>query len=395
MEFGFYSPVKLVFGQPVAAALPSVLSEIGVRRVLLLSDAGLEALGLVGQIAKALSADGWQVATFARVQSNPTVRDVNEAVALARDADAQALVALGGGSVIDVGKAAGLLLSHGGRYADYQWGGQPISKPILPLVAVPTTAGTGSEVTKVAVIEDEETHFKKGVLSPYLFARAAVLDPALTLSLPPHLTAATGADVVGHALEAFVGRRANPLTDALALDALRRAWRHLPRATHQGDDLSARQEMMLASAMAGLAFDQSGLGIIHSLAGPVAGRYGLDHGLCIGMLLPHGLAYNLPVLPSLPFLAPQAQVPDGREGDKRRTLLQALDLPPSISDGEVVERVRAWLGNLGLPATLSQLGISDLDLPALAEEASRMVLLPNNPRPATVRDCQRILEGIA
>jgi alcohol dehydrogenase len=306
------------------------------------------------------------------------VADVDGVVSLARDSEAQALVALGGGSVIDVGKAAGLLLSHGGRYADYQWGGQPITKPILPLVAVPTTAGTGSEVTKVTVIEDEETRFKKGVLSPHLFARAAVLDPALTLSLPPHLTAATGADVVGHALEAYVGRRANPLTDVLALDALRRAWHYLPRATRQGDDVTARQQMMLASTTAGLAFDQSGLGIIHSLAGPVAAHYELHHGLCVGLLLPVGLGYNLPALPSA----------------KRAALLSVLDLPATAGNEAVVARVQAWLSDLGLPLTLGQLDITDPDLPALAEEASCMVLLPNNPRPATADDCRRLLEGI-
>jgi alcohol dehydrogenase class IV len=298
-------------------------------------------------------------------------------LALARKSEAQAIVALGGGSVIDVGKAVGLLRTNGGHYADYQWGGRPITCPILPLVAVPTTAGTGSEVTKVTVIEDPETRFKKGVLSPHLFARVAVLDPGLTLSLPAHLTAATGADVVGHAFEAFVGRRASPITDVLALEALRRAWTHLPRATHLSDDLPARQEMMLASAMAGLAFDQSGLGIIHSLAGPVAGRYELHHGLCIGLLLPQGLAYNLPVL-----------------GDKRPALLEAMGMPVSLTDRQVVERVKTWLADLGLPLSLAQLGIDDPDLPAMGEEASRMVLLPNNPRPATAADCQRLLEGI-
>jgi alcohol dehydrogenase len=377
MDFGFYSPVKLVFGQPVATALPATLAETAVERVLLISDAGLAAIGLVDQMAGTLSSEGWQVATFTQVQSNPTVRDVEATVAQAREMDAQALVALGGGSVIDVGKAAGLLLTNDGSYTDYQFGGKPITRPILPLIAVPTTAGTGSEMTKVTVIEDEETHFKKGVLSPHLFARAAVLDPALTLSLPPNLTAATGVDVVGHALEAYVGRRANPITDALALDALRRAYQHLPRATHQGDDLSARQQLMLASAMAGLAFDQSGLGIIHSVAGPVAGHYGLHHGLCIGLLLPQGLDYNLPVL-----------------GEKRSALLEALGMPTIASDEDVVARVKAWMVDLGLPLTLSELDISDPDLPAMAKEAARMVLLPNNPRPATAQDCQRLLEGI-
>jgi alcohol dehydrogenase class IV len=135
--------------------------------------------------------------------------------------------------------------------------------------------------------------------------------------------------------------------------------------------------MMLASTMAGLAFDQSGLGIIHSLAGPVAGRYGLHHGLCVGLLLPQGLAYNLPVL-----------------GDKRPALLAALGLPASLTDNQVMDRVKGWLGDLGLPSTLSELEIAEPDLPSMAEEASRMVLLPNNPRPATAVDCQRLLEAI-
>ncbi len=252
MEFGFYSPVQVVFGQPVAVALPAVLNEIGVERVLVLSDAGLAAVGLLDQVTEPLTTGGWRVSVFAQIQSNPTTRDVEKALAVAREVEAQALVALGGGSVIDVAKAVGLLMTNDGSYADYQWGRRAITRPILPLIAVPTTAGTGSEMTKVTVIEDHETRFKKGVLSPLLFARAAVLDPALTLSLPPHLTAATGVDVIGHAVEAFVGRRANPITDALALYALRRAWRHLPRATYDGSDLCARQEMMLASAMAGL-----------------------------------------------------------------------------------------------------------------------------------------------
>jgi alcohol dehydrogenase len=245
------------------------------------------------------------------------------------------------------------------------------------MIAVPTTAGTGSEMTKVTVIEDPETHFKKGVLSPHLFARAAVLDPALTLSLPANLTAATGADVLGHALEAYVGRRANPITDVLALDALRRAWRFLPRATQQGDDQEARGEMLLASAMAGMAFDQSGLGIVHSLAGPVAGHYGLHHGLCIALLLPQGLAYNLPVLQ-----------------EKRAVLLQALGLPASASDEETVGRVRAWLRNLGLPSSLRELELGEPDFASMGEAASRMALLPNNPRAATADDCRRLLEGI-
>jgi alcohol dehydrogenase len=377
MDFDFYSPVRLVFGRPVADVLPDTLAEIGASRVLLISDPGLAQLGLTERIAGLLRDGGWQVSTFSQVRTNPTVGDVEAALAVAREAGAQALVALGGGSVIDVGKAVGLLMTHRGRYADYQWRGEPILHPILPLIAVPTTAGTGSEMTRVMVIEDEETHFKRGVLSPHLFARVAIVDPQLTASLPPKLTAATGADVLGHALEAYVGRRANPLTDALALAALRRAWRSLPRATQQGDDTTARSEMALASALAGVAFDQSGLGIIHALAGPLAAHYSLHHGLCIGLLLPYGLAYNLPALAS-----------------KRAGLLEALGMPASLPDREVVEQIRAWLQDLGLPTTLHELDIVQPDLSALAEGASHMAMMPNNPRPATAEECRQILEEL-
>jgi alcohol dehydrogenase class IV len=372
-QFAFYSPVKLIFGQPVAEALPEAVTELGAQRVLLVSDSGLADIGLVDEIECLLNKVCGSVAVFAEVQSNPTVHDVEAGLAAA--GQAEALVAVGGGSVIDVAKGIGLLVTNGGAYADYQWRGQPITRPILPLIAVPTTSGTGSEATKVTVIADAETHFKKGVLSPHLFPRIAIVDPALTLSVPPRLTAATGADVLVHALEAFTGRRSNPVTDAFALTAFKKAWRSLPRATHHGDDLEARSEMALASTLAGMAFDGSGLGIIHSLAGPLAGHYDLHHGLSNALLLPYGLAFNLPVL-----------------GDRRVVLLEAMDLPAATSDEELIDAMRAWVQGLGLPLTLGEVGITDPDLTSLAEEASRMVLLPNNPRPASAEDCRRILE---
>ncbi len=383
MAFTFFCPVKLIFGQPVAEALPAALAEIGAQRVLLLSDPGLARIGLAGEVAKLLAGQGLHVATFTEVKTNPTVADVDAALSVAQSAEAEALVALGGGSVIDVAKGVGLLATNGGSYADYQWRGKPITRPILPLVAVPTTAGTGSEMTKVAVIEDEATHSKRGVLHPHMFARTAILDPALTLSLPPGLTAATGADVLGHALEAYMGRRANPVSDILALDAARRAWRALPRAVQHGDDLAAREEMLLASALAGWAFDQSGLGIVHALAGPLTGHFGLHHGLTIGLLLPHGLAYNLPAL-----------------GERRGRLLHALDMPRNATDEEVVAGVRAWLAGLGLPTALREVHGVDVaqvtatDLAAWGQTASVMAMLPNNPRPATAADCAKILKGV-
>jgi len=383
MYFTFYAPVRIVFGQPARDALPEALrhavgdgdQRLEPWRVLLISDPGLAATGLLGPLLDGLSAEDWATTLFTDVRSNPTTRDVELGLEAARDQEVDGLVAVGGGSVIDVGKAVGLLMSNGGEYADYQWHGRPVRRPILPLVAVPTTAGTGSEVTKVAVIADEETHFKKGVRSPNMLPLVALVDPELTLTLPAGMTAATGADALVHALEAFVGKRSNPMSDALAFAAMDRIWRFLPQAVQDGDDLRARSQMSLASTMAGMAFDQSGLGIIHSLAGPLAAQYDLHHGRCTALALPHGLAYNLPAL-----------------GEKRGALLQALRMDAGTSDDDVVEQVTAWVSELGLATSLDEAGIRNPDVSSLAEEASRMVLLPNNPRSAAAEDCWAILE---
>jgi len=381
MNFNFYSPVKIIFGEKVSAVLPATLSEAigeGVqKRVLIVSDEGLAQLSLFDDIVQLLEQTGWKTGVFTGVQSNPTTGNVSDGVEAAKNIGAEALVAIGGGSPMDVAKGIGLLLSHGGTYADYQWNGVPITKPITPLIAVPTTSGTGSEVTRVAVIADEDAPFKKGVLSNFMLPRAAIVDPRLTVSVPPMLTAATGADVLAHAFEAFVGKRANPVTDSLAVSALKLVWKYLPRAVSDGENYVARENLALASTIAGLAFDQSGLGIIHSLAGPLAETYHLHHGECIAMLLSYGLAYNLPVL-----------------GVKRDQLLEIFGLSGSMSDEAVVDSVKTWLKELGLPVTLGELKIVDPDFPKLADDASRMVLLPNNPRPATAADCQRILESM-
>ena len=379
MNFNFYSPVKIVFGEKVTNILPiemdQLLGEGAQKRVLVVSDEGLAKLKILDGIIEVLEQNGWETAVFTDVQSNPTTGNVHDGVKAAKSIGAEALVAIGGGSPMDVAKGIGLLLSHGGTYADYQWNGVPITKPITPLIAIPTTSGTGSEVTRVAVVADEDAPFKKGVLSNFLLPHTAIIDPHLTISLPSHLTAATGADVFAHALEAFVGKRANPVTDSFALTALRQTWNYLPRAVANGDDYEAREWMSLASTLAGLAFDQSGLGIIHSLAGPLAETYHLHHGECIAMLLSFGLEFNLPVL-----------------GTKREQLLDIFGLSASANDAEVVASLKTWLKDLGLPVSLSDLNIVDPDFPKLAEDASRMVLLPNNPRQATAIDCQQILE---
>lgn len=380
--FAFTLPTQVIFGQPAVETLKAQLRALGAARVLLVSDRGLAQLGWPDQFCAALQDSGLTVAVFTGISTNPTTTEVHAGLAMGEGQQVEALVALGGGSAIDVAKAIAMLLANGGRYADYQWGGKAITQRSLPVIAIPTTAGTGSEVSKVMVIVDPERPFKKGVLSPLMFAHAAIIDPELTRSLPPLMTAATGMDAFVHALEAYTGKRANPFTDQLAVAAMEFTWRNLPRAVKDGTDMEARQQMSLAAVWGGIAMDQAGLGLVHSLSGPLTGHLHLHHGLANALLLPYVLAFNLPAI------APE----------RRSRLLTIAGLPADASDQQLVEAVAQFVQGLGLPVTLNELpeaaswdGERMPDWSAIAEETTRMVLLGNNPRPATAEDCAAIL----
>lgn len=377
-NFTFHLPTRIVFGRPAHETIPAELDALGAQRVLVVSDTGLADLGLVEKLATSLEEVSYAVATFTDVSSNPTTDEVDGGLALARSREVDVLVAIGGGSPIDVAKAIAMLLANGGVYADYQWNGKTITERSWPLIAVPTTAGTGSEVTKVAVVSDVDNPFKKGVLSPLMFPHIAVLDPALTRGMPPWLTAATGIDAFVHALEAYVGRRANPHTDRLALDALGTAWRYLPAAVRDGDDMEARERMMLASLWAGMAMDHAGLGLIHALSGPLTTHLHLHHGLANGIILPYVVAYNLLAISE----------------ERRQALSTLFGLAPGAGDNALIEALRQFVDGLGLPTALGELDapLDDVAWRTMADETTRMVLIHNNPRPASATDCLHILE---
>jgi alcohol dehydrogenase len=321
------------------------------------------------------------VSTFTSVTSNPTSDEVEAGVAIAREFGRDTVVALGGGSPIDVAKGIALILANGGTYADYQWAGKEIIHRSRPLIAIPTTAGTGSEVSKVAVVSNPENPFKKGVLSPLMFPHVAIVDPELTRTLPAKLTAATGMDAFIHALEAFIGRRANPFTDQLALAAMGTAWRHLPLAFADGDNMASREQMMLAALWGGMAMDHAGLGLIHALSGPLTTHLHLHHGLANALLLPTVLRFNLPAIP----LA------------RRGSLNELFGVEADAGEKALVVALTQFVRDLGLPTSLSQLNIplDNIDWNVIAEETTRMVLIGNNPRPASLTDCRLILEEIA
>ncbi|MHB8758431.1 MAG: iron-containing alcohol dehydrogenase family protein, partial [Bacillota bacterium] len=270
-NLSFYFPTRVRFGAGVLAQLPDELRGLGAARAFILSDPGLVKVGLVGRIEALVHGAGVDVQGFSEIETNPTAATVARALEAAKAFRPEAIIAVGGGSPTDVGKVVAFLLTNPGSLAEYQWEGRKIGVAPVPLIAVSTTSGTGSEVTRTAVILDRNT--KKGIVSDHLFPRTALVDPELTVSLPPKLTAATGLDVLAHALEAYVGKGIHPLTETWALRAIELTMTALPKAYADGKDLGPRTDMALASSMAGVAMDQSGLGIVHSMASPLSGLF--------------------------------------------------------------------------------------------------------------------------
>jgi alcohol dehydrogenase class IV len=380
MTFTFYSPTKIVFGQPAAESLNAELDALGATRLLLVSDPILAQMEWAQRVCLGAEEAGYVVSRFINVGSTPSVSEVAAGVALARDQDVQAIIALGGGSVIDVAKAIAMLLTNGGSCPDYLHGSRSIEQLGCPLITIPTTAGTGSEVSRAAVIVDSDVPFKQTVSSPLMYARTALLDPELTRSLPRSMTAATGLTAFVHALEAYTGRQTNPFTDQLAITALQMAWTYLPRVVSDGGDTTARQAMMLAALWGGMAMDQAGQGLIHALTAPLTAHLHLHHGLAKAVLLPWVLRFNLPAIPA----------------PRRKRLHTALGLTVDAGDEALIERLRQFVGYLGLPIRLCDLDIplNDFDWEVMAGEAMRLPSIANNPKPVSVADCEALLARV-
>jgi len=373
----FYFPTRLIYSNDSVADLIQELNSEEKVKVIFLTDAGLLKTGLVEPFLKKLAEAEISTEVFSDIPGNPNVQDLIPAYSAAQKTNATHVVALGGGSVIDMAKAVGILLAHPGMdWEDLQWGRTKVSHPSFPVIAIPTTAGTGSEVTKVTVIGDH-TGFKKGYLNPCVFTRAAIIDGSLTLPLPSKLTAATGMDALVHAIEAYTGKRATPMTDLFALGAIRSIVNWLPEATRNGSNLLARQAMSEAAATAGIAFDQSGLALAHAIGGPLTATYHLHHGLGIAVLLPATLAFNAPAIIE----------------ERWEALKGALKLPPSAKIDDLADWARKFIVDLGLPVHLSEVGLKTEDIPKIAEGATHMAMFGNNIRPASVEELIALMEA--
>ena len=376
--FEFNTVARIVNGHDSALNLAAELRGLGVTRPLLVTDPGLMSIGLIQPVIAALESAGLQVQVFDQVREDPPESTVQEATEQARAAEVDGVLAVGGGSSMDVAKVVAVLLG-GTQSLQELYGVGQVSGTRLPLVLVPTTAGTGSEATPVAVITTGETT-KAGVSSPVLLPDVAVLDPALTLGLPPAVTAMTGVDAMVHAIEAYTSRhKKNPLSDMLAVQALQLLSGNIRTAVHDGSNREAREKMLLGACLAGQAFANAPVAAVHALAYPLGGHYHIPHGLSNSLVLPSVMAFNAEAASTL--YAELADVVIGRTVDgsdeaKTTALIQAL---------------RALIDDVQLPATLSSAKVLEKDLEMLAEDAMlQQRLLINNPRDVAYEDALAI-----
>ncbi|WP_243370448.1 iron-containing alcohol dehydrogenase [Microvirga solisilvae] len=378
-SFTFNTAPSLVFGAGSIARLGNVAAQQLGPRIMIVTDAGLVKAGLLEKAVHALEGAGVAVSVFDGVVADPPEAVVLAAVAQAKAFDARAVIGFGGGSSIDVAKLVALLVRSGEELSEIY--GVGIAKgPRLPLLAVPTTAGTGSEVTPISIVTTG-AHEKKGVVSPLIIPDIALLDPELTLNLPPHVTAATGIDAMVHAIEAYTSTSANnnPVSKALAKEALHLLGRNIERAVHHGQDGEARAAMLIGSMLAGQAFANSPVAAVHALAYPIGGHFGVPHGLSNALVLPHVLRFNASACEqAYADLAPHA----------------FPELAENASADAFVEALAALCTKVGLQPRLRDVGIPQDALPMLAEDAMKQTrLLVNNPRPLTLDDARAIYEA--
>jgi alcohol dehydrogenase len=367
VSFDHAPRTRLVFGHGTLSRIGELARDLAGTRVLVVSDPGIVKAGHTGRAVDLLHKAGLTTAIFDRVHENPTTRDVDECVAFARDFGAEIIVGLGGGSSMDTAKGCNFLLTNGGRMQDY-WGLGKATKRMLPLIAVPTTSGTGSECQSFALISDEVTHVKMACGDHKAAAKVALLDPDLTVSQPPYVTAVTGIDALAHALETAVTKKRSPLSTTYSRQSLRFILRSFERVLKNPLDLEARGLMQLGAAFAGLAIENSMLGAAHSCANPLTAEYGIVHGQAVGLMLPHVIRFNS----ALPDIAA---------------------LYRTYFDGDLPGRVTELLQAAGLKTRLSELGVAPAKISALAQSAAQQWTANFNPRDITAPDFEKLFEA--
>ena len=379
-KFTVTQPTRIVFGNGVIDDLAGVVRDLGGSKVFLVVDPGLAAAGLAGRITAPLEAAGIPFVLFDRVDPEPGLKLADSGCGIAKAEGCDCVVGAGGGSAMDIAKAVSILVTNGGKAADYLGLGK-IRKAGLPKIMVPTTAGTGSEVSFTAVFINEETRSKGGMNGDPLYPEAALLDPELTLSMPPHVTAATGIDALTHAIESFVSVQANGMSEVYSLEAINLIAENLPMAYADGRNLEARYRMLLGSLLAGKGLALAGVGLVHAMAYPLGGMFGIPHGLANAVLLPYVMDYSLIGAPERFTAVAEAM---GMRVEKLTTR-EAASL--------AVEAVYTLNREVGIPPNLAELGIAEERLPEMADVALTVTRpVENNPRQPTRDEVIRVYQ---
>lgn len=375
-DFRFSVPQDITFGEGSLTKLPEILKKQGAAKALLVSDRGLKKLGVVEKVKRIAEEAGITVAEFLDVEPNPSVHTVDSAVQAYQESGAESIIALGGGSPMDVAKAVGVLAKYGGSITEYE-GAHKIPGPIVPITAIPTTAGTGSEVTAFSVITDTERSYKLTVFSYELIPASAILDPELIMTVPASVAASCGVDALIHAWEAYTSRDASPFSDAVAEKAMELIGGNLRRFVADRTDREAAGAMMAGSMFAGLAFAWARLGNIHAMSHPVSAFFHVPHGVANSILLPVIVEYN-------------ALADKGRYEKIYNYISRDREPVKNFVPEMLVREAQNLLRELGIPEHLAEVGVTEEKIPAMAVDAMKSGNILANPRQSTQKDIEML-----
>jgi alcohol dehydrogenase len=370
MATKFFIPSVNILGQGSVDEAIKDINAFGFIKALIVTDKPLVKIGLVKKVADKLNANGIEVVIFDGVQPNPTTGNVAAGLDLLKSNQCDVIISLGGGSPHDCAKGIALVATNGGNIKDYE-GVDVSTKAQMPLVAINTTAGTASEMTRFCIITDEARHIKMAIVDKNTTPILSVNDPELMLEKPASLTAATGMDALTHAIEAYVSIAANPITDACAIKAIELIQANLINAVHQGDDIQARENMAYAQFLAGMAFNNASLGYVHAMAHQLGGFYDLPHGVCNALLLPHVQTYNAQVVPA-------------RLADVAKAMgVDTTAMSDEQGAKAAIDAIKQLAKVVNIPENLTQLGVKAEDIPTLADNALKDACGFTNPKQAT------------
>ncbi|OGT97948.1 MAG: L-threonine dehydrogenase [Geobacteraceae bacterium GWB2_52_12] len=369
--YGFYIPTVSLMGVGCSKEAGEQAKALGATNLLIVTDAGLTKLGVADIIKGYIEAAGLKAVIFDGSEPNPTDTNVHDGVKVYQDNKCDGIVSLGGGSSHDCGKGIGMVIGNGGHIRDFE-GVNKSGKPMPPFLAINTTAGTASEMTRFCIITNTDTHVKMAIVDWRCTPNIAINDPLLMVGMPPALTAATGMDALTHAVEAYVSTIATPITDACAIKAIELVARYLSPAVANGDDLEARDKMAYAEYLAGMAFNNASLGYVHSMAHQLGGFYNLPHGVCNAILLPAVSQYNLIACPQ-------------RFADIAVALGENISgLSVTEAAEKAISAIRKLSASIGIPTGLKALNVKEEDLKIMAENAKKDACQFTNPRKATL-----------